>query len=1181
MADFTIHYKDGVWYTHLPYEARNAREQLRSAGWKFHWGDSRCYIKCSACKAGVDPMANFTWDPERAAMFRDYFDDDARAALEKRSAASKATHEKAQVIYEESFAVDDAGVTMDTPAPAGLSYRPYQRAGIQWITNREATLLGDPPGLGKTIQVLGAVNALSDVREVLVIAPSALAANWAREANKWVDRPVTAVFMRDSGDIPPPAKPGSVNIMSMAYDSVPQTKGEDLATILKAKGNNGSAPRQKDFLGLRRALKKVANRKTLRRILVIAEPQEKPIEWSKAMTPKLKADLGQEPKIFMTRDAQQVEQAQDWMAHHPDELSVVVIEPEPQDIALAAMAGDPSPYEAMQKQALDFKMPGQRSSRKGKMPTGYDLVLTNKLRTLRTMGRGLGLVDDLMQRPLDMLVLDEAHVLNNPKNETSIGVFGKWDRANQLSQGLADISKRRVYLTGTPLRNKTCEMYGALRSLAPKAFKSFWKFASRFCDATQTPYGWNFEGKSNEDELSRLLRSGTEHGGLMIRRRKEEVEKDLPPKTRIVLPLPVPEEAEDLVNSEWLEMGDTDEQADLIESQMLIAEIQGNEDAYKQAVSKINTVRSAAFESMSGQRARIASYKVKPVVEFIEGLLDGGVEKVGIFATHRVLVDGLTEGLRKYGGVAIIDGRVAAKGRVVPPSGDPKVMDRIQVVDAFQNNPKVRVFIGNYKAAKEGWTLTAASTAVMAESTWTSADNEQAEDRFHRIGTVNPVTIYYPVFDGSVDQKMLEAVVRKMETAQSILDAHYDPVAPKRLSNVDRVKLNETLVEKPETPRRKAPQKPKQYTQEQRDSAYQGIQMLASVCDGARRRDCQGFSGGWVQLGHWLASQASFDDRMTAIAVRAITHHQRQVPDHILEVLGIRRKGVAAEPPVRYRTIKKGNTWYVEMTTTMVDRPTQVRSLYPIYDHDGNLVDAQAVTKTQDGFVWEGGAARLGPDVEASFVGEVDLPQPKSKKPVRWRNGHWQRELASGWADFEPKWVDAPSERLVAPSGKPAKAPSPKHAAPKPPSKPAKAPSPKSAPKAPSKVPSKAPKAPTKPRKRAKPEPHLYIQSPEAFDILSEIEGSVWSELQARDKGRLRMDNGFYLNLAAYEELAEMGELGEGITLMDLDEKAGLLEGTRGTAYIVMPDGEIMLLADTATKTKAKKAARLMQIVEE
>jgi hypothetical protein len=1187
-ADFKVHYRNGVWYTHIPYEAKAAREQLRDAGWKFHWGDKRDYYKCSACRANIEPMANFTWDPMRAAVFRDNFDEEAEKAFKQMSSEHEKKQQRTNEIYEQSFATDDSGVTMDTPAPPGLRYRPYQRAGIQWIVNREGTLLGDPPGLGKTIQVLGAVNALADVREVLVIAPSALAANWAREANKWVDRPVTAVFMRDSSDIPPPAKPGSVNIMSMAYDSVPQTKGDDLDAVLKAKDKKGNPPRQTDYLGLRRALKKVANRKTLRRILVIAQSADEPIDWSKAMTPKLSADLGEAPKIFRTTNVQEVTDAQAWLSGHPNKLAVVVIEPSPEETALAAMTGDPSPYVAMQREALGFSMPGQRSSRQGKKSSGYDLVLTDKLRTLRTMGRGLGLVDDLMQRPLDMLVLDEAHILNNPKNETSIGVFGKWNRETQLSRGLGDIAKRRVYLTGTPLRNKTCEMYGPLRSLAPKAFKNFWRFASRFCDATKTKFGWTFDGRSNEDELSRLLRSGTEHGGLMIRREKSEVEKDLPPKTRIVLPLPVPEEAEDLISEEWVEMGDADEQMDLLEAQMMIAEIEGNEEAYKQAVSKLNKVRDAGFESMAGQRARIAEFKIKPVVEFVEGLLDGGVEKVGIFATHRVLVEGLTQGLRKHGGVAIIDGRVAGKGRVVPPTGDPKVMDRIEVVDAFQTDPKVRVFIGNYKAAKEGWTLTAASTAVMAESTWTAADNEQAEDRFHRIGTVNPVTIYYTVFDGSLDQKMLEAVVRKMETAQSILDAHYDPVAPKRLSNVERIKLNETLIEKPE--RREVRQRGggagKEYTEEQREAAHQGIQMLASVCDGAVTRDCRGFGGGWVDAGHWLASQPSFDNRMTAIAVRAITHHQRQIPDNILEVLGIRRKGMATEPPVRYRTVKERGAWRLEMTTTMVDQPVQVRILYPIVSHEGDLKDGREVVKTESGFIWDGGSLTVS-DEGKRGPEELGIPEPNTKKPVRWRNGHWQRELASGWKDFEPKWIDDPKKAVPVPKGAPkpkapskkptpAKAPTPKAPTPKKPTP--KKPTPA---KAPSKKPTPA-KAPSRKRaSKAKPQPKLYIQAPEAFEILSEIEGPVWAELQRRDEGRLRMDNGFHLNLAAYRELEAMGELGEGITLMDLDEKAGLLEGTKGAAYIVMPDGEIMLLADTVTKTKARKAAKFMQVVEE
>lgn len=83
--------------------------------------------------------------------------------------------------------------TADIPAPEGLSYIPYQVAGIEYASERN-TLIGDEMGLGKTIQALGTINNLGSDR-VLVIAPPSLLKNWEREADKWlVEDPPTHII---------------------------------------------------------------------------------------------------------------------------------------------------------------------------------------------------------------------------------------------------------------------------------------------------------------------------------------------------------------------------------------------------------------------------------------------------------------------------------------------------------------------------------------------------------------------------------------------------------------------------------------------------------------------------------------------------------------------------------------------------------------------------------------------------------------------------------------------------------------------------------------------------------------------------------------------------------------------------------------------------------------------------
>lgn len=87
-----------------------------------------------------------------------------------------------------SYAQDSVG---SFPAPKDLEYRPFQKAGISFAVERENVLIGDEMGLGKTIQAIGAMNALPEVKKVLIIAPKSLLVNWQRELQAWLIRGYT------------------------------------------------------------------------------------------------------------------------------------------------------------------------------------------------------------------------------------------------------------------------------------------------------------------------------------------------------------------------------------------------------------------------------------------------------------------------------------------------------------------------------------------------------------------------------------------------------------------------------------------------------------------------------------------------------------------------------------------------------------------------------------------------------------------------------------------------------------------------------------------------------------------------------------------------------------------------------------------------------------------------------
>lgn len=114
--------------------------------------------------------------------------DDDDKALELHAHAAGAAKERLdnivgmrRAIVAESWAADS---DLDIPAPEGLGYMPFQKAGIDYATKRNHVLIADPPGLGKTIQAIG-VHNFDPANKILIVCPASLKVNWSREWRKW------------------------------------------------------------------------------------------------------------------------------------------------------------------------------------------------------------------------------------------------------------------------------------------------------------------------------------------------------------------------------------------------------------------------------------------------------------------------------------------------------------------------------------------------------------------------------------------------------------------------------------------------------------------------------------------------------------------------------------------------------------------------------------------------------------------------------------------------------------------------------------------------------------------------------------------------------------------------------------------------------------------------------------
>ena len=167
-------------------------------------------------------QARFRWDPrerrwwtdsiEKASELAEYADAECRERL------GNVVTER-QEAFDASLAVD---ADVDVPAPDGLSYRPFQRAGIHYGLSKPHILIGDEMGLGKTIQALGICNGIPTANRLLVICPASLKLNWAREAVKWLTRTPSNVFIARGSKLeryPLPTPPYRISVMGTG-DSV-------------------------------------------------------------------------------------------------------------------------------------------------------------------------------------------------------------------------------------------------------------------------------------------------------------------------------------------------------------------------------------------------------------------------------------------------------------------------------------------------------------------------------------------------------------------------------------------------------------------------------------------------------------------------------------------------------------------------------------------------------------------------------------------------------------------------------------------------------------------------------------------------------------------------------------------------------------------------------------------------
>jgi len=328
-----------------------------------------------------------------------------------------------------------------------------------------------------------------------------------------------------------------------------------------------------------------------------------------------------------------------------------------------------------------------------------------------------GWVDYLLDLEPDLIIGDEIHFAKNPKAIRARG----FKRAGQRVKDL-------ICLSGTPIENRPVEFYPTLNLLNAGLFNNWWNYTQKYCGAQVNRFGRDVSGASNIDELHSLV------SNVMIRRLKKDVLPELPAKVRSVIPL-------ELSNEKTYRKAHNDFLTYLLETKGSKAA-----DKAKKAehLVKLENLKQLAYKG-----------KKKEVVNWIKEYLETE-DKLVVFGIHKEVIHDLKNEFKDI--CVVID-------------GDTPVNTRQDIASRFQNDPKIRLFIGNIKAASEGLTLTASKATAFVECWFTPGKQEQAESRTHRIGQeADSVTAYYLVAKNSVDEDMIEMLDIKRKIVSGVLD---------------------------------------------------------------------------------------------------------------------------------------------------------------------------------------------------------------------------------------------------------------------------------------------------------------------------------------------------------------------------------------------------------------------------
>ncbi|XP_078537933.1 DNA annealing helicase and endonuclease ZRANB3 isoform X2 [Lissotriton helveticus] len=336
------------------------------------------------------------------------------------------------------------------------------------------------------------------------------------------------------------------------------------------------------------------------------------------------------------------------------------------------------------------------------------------------------LIDSLYKQNFKVVVVDESHYIKSRSSSRST-----------ILVPIVQKSNRAILLTGTPALGRPEELFMQIEALYPRTFGTWTQYAKQYCNAHMRHFGrrtqWDYKGASNLGELHQRLNM------IMIRRLKQDVLTQLPPKIRQRIPFDLPKDVAKEMNSSF------EEYEKLMRAPDLLASETGN--PFVQVMGLITRMYK-----------QTAIAKAGAVKDYVKMMLENDKLKFLVFGHHLTMLQACTEAA------------IESKARYIRIDGSVPSAERIHLVHQFQNDPDTRVAILSIQAAGQGLTFTAATHVVFAELYWDPGHIKQAEDRAHRIGQSCSVHIHYLIAKGTLDTLMWGMLNRKANVTSNALN---------------------------------------------------------------------------------------------------------------------------------------------------------------------------------------------------------------------------------------------------------------------------------------------------------------------------------------------------------------------------------------------------------------------------